>query len=68
MRDYEYTTTTPDADDDDLPDECQVKSCSDPARMYVRFRNPKEYVLYCKDHAALMQQRHNDSTRKGHLS
>jgi len=35
----------------DAPDSCEYSDCEKPPSMTVRFRNPKEYVCYCVDHA-----------------
>ena len=32
-------------------DECQVRGCDTYPRMAVRYRDPGEYLVYCRDHA-----------------
>ena len=37
---------------DDAPDACQMRGCDASPQQTVRFRNPQEYLCYCKSHAA----------------
>jgi len=32
-------------------DTCQYNSCDNAPTMTIRFRNPNEYICYCRDHA-----------------
>ena len=44
-------TRTDKLDLDSAPDSCEYTSCEKTPTMTVRFREPKEYVCYCRSHA-----------------
>jgi hypothetical protein len=35
----------------DVPDECQYTGCEKRPKLSVRFENPSEYLVYCREHA-----------------
>jgi len=47
----EFTVFEERPDADEAPATCQYTGCDNLPSHYVRFRDPKEYVCYCKSHA-----------------
>lgn len=36
---------------DEAPDVCEFNTCGSPAQRVVGFRDPDEFVCYCREHA-----------------
>jgi len=40
----------------DAPDECQYGACDKSPQLSVRFEDPPEYLVYCREHAVEMNK------------
>lgn len=39
---------------DDPPDECEYSACEAPVDHCVHFRDPEDYVYYCREHKSMV--------------
>lgn len=62
MSDVIEFTSKPSHDELDDKD-CRYRGCDTAVYAVVRFRNPKEYVPYCRDHSHWAHGEFNDAKR-----
>jgi len=52
---------------DDAPDECRHRGCDSYPEKAIRFRDPKEYLCYCWDHAIELYNDRSDAKYRTNL-
>jgi len=54
-------------DQSEAPNQCQYTGCDNPPTKVVRFRDPKEYICYCREHAREQKHERPGAKYKGRI-